>query len=265
MSACLRDVLAVLERIAPPALAGSWDNIGLLLEPLASPPPVERAILTIDLSEAVLREALEQDASLIVSYHPVLFGGTKSLVQSNPHTAMLLRAARAGVAVYSPHTALDAVVGGICDWLLRALGPVSEVAALDAAVGFPAPAGAGRRGRLDVPLSFDESVDKLKQFLGLPHLRVAPSAEHIETLAVCPGAGGSMLRPSLGVDLIITGEMSHHDVLALNAVGSSVILTEHSNSERGYLPLLRSQLVDALGESVTWSISTVDRDPLSVR
>ena len=265
MSASLSDVVAALQRIAPPALAGSWDNVGLLMEPLASPPPIERALLTIDLSEAVLTEALEQDASLIVSYHPVLFGGAKSLVQSNPHTAMLLRAARAGVAVYSPHTALDAVVGGICDWLIRALGPVSEVAALDAAVGFAAPAGAGRRARLDIPLSFDDSVERLKQFLGLSHLRVAPATEHIETLAVCPGAGGSMLRPDLGVDLVITGEMSHHDVLALNAAGSSVILTEHSNCERGYLPLLRKHLLDALGETVTWSISTVDRDPLSVR
>jgi putative NIF3 family GTP cyclohydrolase 1 type 2 len=87
-------------------------------------------------------------------------------------------------------------------------------------------------------------------------------------VAVCPGAGGTLFadlpRGPKGPDLLLTGEMRHHDVLDRVASGTSVVLTDHTNCERGWLPILRSALLARLGNSVSVALSTVDRDPLRI-
>lgn len=85
-------------------------------------------------------------------------------------------------------------------------------------------------------------------------------------MAVCAGSGGSVFKHrSLGADLYVTGEMSHHDVLDLTQNGSHVILCEHSNSERGFLRLIQQKLQnDILLNKAEVLISAVDHDPLKV-
>ena len=266
----LSTVINALETLAPLRLAGSWDNVGLLLEPTATDPQISTGFLTIDLNEAVLQEAIECGAQMIVSYHPILFAGVKSITQSNAHTRMLLKAIGHEISIYSPHTALDAVVGGVNDWLLESLGGVDNVVAIEPAPMDVSPTGMGRSGTLKNPLTLEEVIPRLKAYLSLPTLRVAATPHHasgqrISSLAVCPGAGGSLLADLSNHDLVITGELRHHDVLGLNARGCSVILTEHTNCERGYLPRLQAQLTGQLGSETTWRISTVDQDPLIVR
>src|SRR5688572_11249687 len=100
----IADLIAAMESIAPPRLAASWDNVGPLLG--ASDWPLKRALLTIDLTGPVLAEAIEQDANAIIAYHPPLFEPIKSLTDQDSRTHALLQAARAGIAIYSPHTAL---------------------------------------------------------------------------------------------------------------------------------------------------------------
>ncbi|MET0790033.1 MAG: Nif3-like dinuclear metal center hexameric protein, partial [Polyangiaceae bacterium] len=124
MSRTLAEVLALLEQLAPLDLAEDWDNVGLLLEPSgAGQRPIARAFLCIDLSEAVLDEALTEGADFLLAYHPPLFRGLKRLRASVAEERVLLRALEAGLAIYSPHTALDAAQGGVNDWLASAFGP----------------------------------------------------------------------------------------------------------------------------------------------
>jgi len=116
------DLVEVMESIAPPCLAEEWDNVGLLLgrrEAEVSGP----SILTIDLTRAVFREALDMGAGAIISYHPPIFRPITRLTADDEKGAALLGAAAAGMAVYSPHTALDAVAGGVTDWLCDMLAP----------------------------------------------------------------------------------------------------------------------------------------------
>jgi putative NIF3 family GTP cyclohydrolase 1 type 2 len=80
---------------------------------------------------------------------------------------------------------------------------------------------------------------------------------------VCAGAGGSLFAPLFGPDLFLTGEMRHHDVRAKVEAGASVILCDHTNTERGYLPAL-ARRVGALCPDVVVAISSEDRDPLVV-
>ena len=264
------DVTTALEALAPLQLAGDWDNVGLLVEPL-SPRDVRRVFLTIDLTEAVLAEAQERDADFIVAYHPVIFGGLSRLDASVPLTRVVLRCVEAGIPVYSPHTALDAAPGGMADWLLDGLGPTifrRAIAPNDAYAGDvnARAAGAGRLGELAQPEPLTELVRRLKAWLDLDVVRVAAPEEHaaglpLKEVAVCPGAGGSLFEGLRDVEVLVTGEMRHHDVLARVAEGVSVILTDHTNCERGYLSVLAGRLAAEL-DGVDVVVSERDRDPL---
>lgn len=265
----LEEVLSVLEERAPLALAEAWDNVGLLIEPSASDPVIERVLLTIDLTMAVLEEALEARAELVVAYHPPIFGGLKRLRASAHGERVVVEALTRGLFVYAPHTALDAAEHGMTDWLARALGPGRSTPIVPSAL--PAFAGravgAGRRVELERPLRLSDAVLSIKAHLGLAHVRVAAAAQHAErdiaSFAVCPGAGGSVFEKVRDVDLLLTGEMRHHDVLARVESGTSVVLAEHTNTERGYLSVFAEELRGRL-VGVSVETSKRDKDPLGV-
>ncbi|MEZ4318373.1 MAG: Nif3-like dinuclear metal center hexameric protein [Myxococcota bacterium] len=255
----LPQALAALETLAPLRLSASWDNTGLLLE---GDRLVERAIATIDLTPSVLEEALSGGHDLVVAYHPPVFRGLKSITRRTAQGRILLDLARAGVHVYSPHTALDCVVGGLNDWLLEGFGAVADVRPIEPDPTEPG-AGVGRLATLVEPRPLADLVDDLKRFLDLPAVRVAGSpAQRIARVAVCPGAGGSAFERLRDVDLLLTGEMRHHDVLAFLALGTATVLTDHTNTERGFLPRYAAKLSALLGIPV--DVARTDADPLRV-
>lgn len=269
MPAPLQQILASLEQQAPLRFAEPWDNVGLLLEPVAvaDAAPVAQALLTIDLSDEVVSEAEALGASLIIAYHPPIFQGLKRLRSSEPGERVVLRCAARGIAVYSPHTALDAAPRGVNDWLLDAFGPGERAPCLPNATD--PRFGQGRGVRLAAPLSLADALSCIKLHLELPQLRVAAAPKHegagaIRSVAVCAGAGGSVFDKLSGFDLYVTGEMRHHDVRARTAAGSSVVLCEHTNTERGFLPVLAERLKLSLGSGVRFHVAACDRDPLSI-
>ena len=286
----------VLDQLAPLNLAGSWDNVGVLLE---SFPPQnikqlkdEKILLTIDLTESVFEEALTQQCTVIITYHPIIFGGLKRLTLSNSQSRTLLRAAQAGIAIYSPHTALDAVHGGVCDWLSNcALLP--NYSLKDQSSSFrervitlcenyspiepdtiDPEQGSGRICTLKEKSSLEQICQHLNLNLnqGLSqqqsklYLRIATPHDYcvtdktIKTVALCPGAGGGLFKSLSQVNLLITGEMSHHDVLAHVERGTAVILTEHTRCERGFLKYFKERLSQAL--SVAVFVAQSDDDPM---
>ncbi|XP_068162262.1 NIF3-like protein 1 [Antennarius striatus] len=117
----LKEVLQVMEQLAPLSLAESWDNVGLLLEPSKSR-FVKSILLTNDLTDAVMEEAEAMSCDLIISYHPPLFRPIKRLVQKDWKQRLAIRALEAGIAIFSPHTSWDSVKGGVNDWLVGGLG-----------------------------------------------------------------------------------------------------------------------------------------------
>jgi dinuclear metal center YbgI/SA1388 family protein len=116
----LKAVIEALQTIAPEPLAEGWDQVGLHLGDPAQ--TVRRGLLCIDLAEAVLDEAIAAKANLIVAYHPPIFTPLERLTTANTKQRIILRAAEKRIAVYSPHTALDAATGGVNDWLASGCG-----------------------------------------------------------------------------------------------------------------------------------------------
>ncbi|KAF9786727.1 GTP cyclohydrolase 1 type 2/Nif3 [Thelephora terrestris] len=292
------------ERIAPLRLAEKWDNVGpvhpllsgrthpwyihrsiltpshLWLIPLnlteapISRQNANRILLTIDLTSAVVEEAISTRTAAIISYHPPIFKPLSSFTLTNPLQKSLLLCTAHGISVFSPHTALDSVKGGINDWLsdiVQAAAPGSVEY-----VGAPKEdelGGEGRLVRFQQPVELGSLVNVIKRGLGLSAVQLGrsahPRSDKVTSVAICAGSGGSMLLGA-DADVYFTGEMSHHEVLAAVASGRHVVLCGHTNTERGYLPTLaeklRAELKDTNfgGESVEVHVSSKDRHPLDI-
>ncbi|GAC98534.1 hypothetical protein PHSY_006128 [Pseudozyma hubeiensis SY62] len=291
-NAILASTMEAMHRIAPLQLAEtSFDNVGLLLQ---APSPVsgqsgekQGVMLAIDLTTDVCDEILSSPENVKVAlvYHPIIFRGLKSLTFADPQQTSLLRLAAAGVSVYCPHTSLDATLGGINDWLGKVVSSketfaelespealdsfrTNAFAALSASKNTPKgyeAAGLGRLIKLEEPQSFDEIVRRVKQNLDLPHVQGCKASDKpISTIAVCAGSGSSVFS-GVKADLYLTGELSHHEILAYKAAGASVIVTNHTNTERKYLrDVLQHWLRPELPSQYSISVSKTDRDPLTV-
>jgi putative NIF3 family GTP cyclohydrolase 1 type 2 len=263
---------------------------------------------------------------------PIIFRGLKTLTLQDPQQQSLLRLVQEGISVYSPHTAIDAVPGGMADWLCDiATGAITGHSAspelqpeevpsttysslkyprptvnkLDPAVVIPhsrstihpspdpipagfESAGMGRLVTFATPQPLASLIDRVGRAAGNPaaiSVAVPQSASadsmHISTVGVCPGSGAGVLMkgPRLP-DVLLTGELSHHDALAAIERGSAVIALFHSNTERGYLhDVLRRKLEAALEpelanqtnpggpkriEEFSVDVSRKDRDPYGV-
>ncbi|CAG5012835.1 unnamed protein product [Parnassius apollo] len=259
----LTEVLTELENFAPKQLSESWDNTGLLLQPYTQR-QINKILLTNDLTENVALEAKKCGCEMIISYHPPIFAPLKSIVQSSWKERIVSFLLENRISLYSPHTSWDSVQGGVNDWLASAF-PFSEATPI--IPGVDPNTGAGRFLKLKTGISLDDAVTSVKQITGLKHVRLALGSEKsindiIQTVALCAGSGGSVLKNVANGDLFLTGEMLHHDVLDAAQRGISVILTNHSDSERGFLRGFSSILQDKLNNRIQVLVSECDKDPL---
>ncbi|MAD33007.1 MAG: Nif3-like dinuclear metal center hexameric protein [Planctomycetes bacterium] len=257
----LNEVLDLMHEIAPLELAAEWDNVGLLLRADAGRTQVGKCLLTIDLTDAVITEAAQFGADLVISYHPPIFRPLARLDAADPTQGRVVRALMAGFSVYSPHTALDAAPAGLADWLVEgAVGDAVPEAVHVVGDGY------GRFAELSKPISWSGLLERLKAQYGVSHLQVARpqrAPSKVRSVAVAAGAGSGALR-GVEADVFITGEMSHHDVLAAVAARTSVVLAGHSNTERGFLRVLAKRLTAEFGAALKLRVAKSDRDPLTV-
>jgi dinuclear metal center YbgI/SA1388 family protein len=253
----------ILEEFAPLRLAESWDNVGFIVRPLVER-ELRTALLTIDWTDAVAEEALRLNVDIVLSYHPPIFRGLTRLTPETPAGARLLKAIGAGMAIYSPHTALDAADDGMTDFLVRLAGAGEARPIVPSAPG--AGTGAGRVLDLHEPVALEEVLSRIKRGLGLSQVRLARSSVAsavVRSIAACPGAGGSVFEKLGHADLLLTGEMRHHDILSRTERGSHVVVTDHTNTERAYLKVLARRLKEGLpGLEVV--VSETDHDPLTI-
>src|SRR5262245_17442062 len=129
-----------LNGLAPIAIAESWDNVGLIMGDREE--AVSRVMTCLTVTPTTAREAIDRSASLIVTHHPLLFRPTQKLTTDDIQGGVLWRLIRAGIAVYSPHTAYDGAAGGINEMIAARL-QLAKIAPLR-------PAAIGSRGKLVV-------------------------------------------------------------------------------------------------------------------
>ncbi|QEG35295.1 Nif3-like dinuclear metal center hexameric protein [Bythopirellula goksoeyrii] len=254
-------VIEYLEQIAPLSLAEDWDNVGLLVGDRVW--SVDRLMTCLTITPAVVAEAIEARANLIVTHHPLPFHSLKSITADSTAGRLLLNLIAARIAVYSAHSAFDSARAGINQHLAIGLG-LQEIVPLFPRDVDDADIGAGRCGILGEEVSLLDMAERLKNFLGLEKLQVVGENEQVVTrIAIACGSGGSFLDRAieLDCDCLITGETNFHTCLEAEARGVALILPGHFASERFGLISLADYLSDLVPEVTVWA-SKSEQDPL---
>ncbi|HYN28585.1 MAG TPA: Nif3-like dinuclear metal center hexameric protein [Dermatophilaceae bacterium] len=269
MTLFVRDVVAVLEGLYPPRTAQSWDRVGLVTGDPEQ--PVRRVHVALDPTLAVIAEAVDAQADLLVTHHPLLLRGVHSVATTSAKGAGVTSLVVGDVALYVAHTNADVAAGGVSDALGEAAG-LTDLAPLAVVEG----QALGRVGRLAQPTTLAELVTRLHAALprAAGGLRVAgPADATVRTVAVLGGSGDDLFEAvrESGADVYVTADLRHHPALEAReeARGGPPYLVDagHWSSEAVWLPRLRAALLDALavdsgdGPRVEVHTSTVRTDP----
>lgn len=271
MTVLVRDVVAALEAAYPPALAQSWDAVGLVCgDPVE---PVRRVLVAVDPVAEVVEEALELDAQLLVTHHPLLLRGVHGVPADDPKGALVHRLVRAGAALFCAHTNADAADPGVSDALahalgLRVTGPLESCPAEpEQHTGASCSPGLGRVGELPQPESLRAFTARVCNALPPTAWGVRAAGDPdrpVRTAAVCGGAGDSLLADAhrLGVDVFVTADLRHHPASEhLAAGGPALVDVAHWASEHPWCAQAASVVSAALGGTVEVCVSRRRTDP----
>ncbi|NNJ26181.1 Nif3-like dinuclear metal center hexameric protein [Alienimonas chondri] len=259
----VRDCVTLFDRLIQEDLVEPWDNTGLLFgDPAAG---VSSIMTCLTLTPDVAAEAIQRGDGLIITHHPILFRPVQRLTAQDPQGAMLLKLARAGVAVFSPHARWDNTPGGINDRLgvrfdLNDLRPLRVRPELAGKI----PRGSGRIGARERAVPFEQFAEEVKAAMGLSGVDVVPTERPVRTVGIACGSAGEYLSDAIrgGCDVFITGEARFHAALEARTAGVGLILLGHYVSERFSLEELAEELDDYYPD-VPVRPSLVERDPLT--
>lgn len=204
----IKEVVEALEKFAPLPLQESYDNAGLQIGITGS--ECSGALLCLDVTEAVINEAIQKGLNLIIAHHPLLFRGLKRIADETYVERCVRLAIRHDISIYAAHTNLDNTVDGVSHEMARKLNmtDLSFLAPLSDGSG-----GSGVIGRLAKPYTPHELLQHLKSVFGVDCIQYSPSVQTtIERVAICGGSGDFLIERAVecGADLFLTGEIGYH-------------------------------------------------------
>lgn len=238
----IREAVDALERFAPLSLQEDYDNAGLQVG--LTDAEASGALLCLDVTPAVVDEAVRRGCNLIVSHHPLIFRGLKQVCDQNMVARCVAEAVRKGLCIYSAHTNLDNAAGGVNYEIAQRLGAAVEDWLL------PLPGGQGGSGvvavlpKAEEPLAF---LRRVKEVFGIRHLAANVGPQHpVQRIGICGGAGDFLTDDAVKkhCDCFLTGEMHYHqyfgyeDKLWIGVMG-------HYESEHFTVRLLHRLLQEA--------------------
>ncbi|GAY29740.1 GTP cyclohydrolase 1 type 2 [Bacteroidaceae bacterium] len=238
----IKEVVTALERFAPLPLQESYDNAGLQVG-LTEKEEVSGVLLCLDVTEAVVDEAVRLGCNLIVAHHPLLFRGLKCIDGRTQVERCVAGAIRHGVAIYAAHTNLDNVRGGV-NWRMAEMLGLQDVCFLQEQSG--GVGGSGAIGRLPVAEQPLEFLGRVKHVFGVEALlRNEGPQRPVQTVALCGGAGEFLIDEAVAkeADVFLTGEMSYHRFFGREK-DLWIGVLGHYQSERHVIGLLRDILSD---------------------
>lgn len=242
----VKDILALLEGIAPLETQEEWDNAGLLAgDPQAQ---VTRVLVSLDLCMEVLEEAKSLGAELIVTHHPILFRGRKNLREDDPEGKLLAELVRARVAMIAMHTNFDNAEDGVNQALCDKLG-IRESETLESGMHI---------GNID-PVTLADFRKHVEKTLGGVVRAYGRAGKVIRRVAVLGGAGGGYASIALeaGADAFVTGEMAYHAGLDCAAAGMAALEAGHAATEHPAVHVLREGLQKAIN-AVQYNVETFE-------
>ncbi|MBR3366860.1 MAG: Nif3-like dinuclear metal center hexameric protein [Lachnospiraceae bacterium] len=243
LSALLREI----EEYCPASYALSWDNSGLQCG--SRDQEIETVMLALDATGDVIEEAAEEGADLLITHHPLLFRGIKSVSDDDHVGRRLLRMIRSGIACYAMHTNFDVI--GMADEAADMLRLCDREVLMPTCEGDHVVEGIGRVGNLLEHMSLRDCAEWVRDVFDIPHVRVYGDPDQpVITCAVLPGSGHDEIDLALqkGADVMITGDISHHDGLDAVEKGIAVIDATHYGIEKLFVPYMEKYMTGEFPE-----------------
>ncbi|MFJ4090228.1 Nif3-like dinuclear metal center hexameric protein [Kitasatospora sp. NPDC089913] len=255
----LSDVITALEELYPPQWAESWDAVGLVCgDPRAE---VRRVLFAVDPVQAVVDEAVEWGADLVVTHHPLYLRGTTTVAATTFKGRVVHTLIRAGIALHVAHTNADHADPGVSDALAEAVGVTVTGPLVPDPTDPLGRRGTGRVGLLEPPLPLAAFAARVAA--GLPAtaagVRVSGDPNRlISRVAVCGGSGDSLFAEvrAAGVDAYLTADLRHHPASeAAEAAPIALVDAAHWATEWPWLPLAERALLGT-AEKRGWTVET---------
>ncbi|HEY3261473.1 MAG TPA: Nif3-like dinuclear metal center hexameric protein [Pseudonocardiaceae bacterium] len=270
MTATVGEVIAALDAAYPPALAQDWDAVGLVCGDPAE--PARRVLIAVDATAAIVDEALEYGAELIVAHHPLLLRGVHGVGADTAKGALVHRMIRARTALFTAHTNADAAAPGVSDALAQVIG-LAVIGPLQPQPEQPyGPYGLGRVGTLAAAEPFGAFVRRVAAALPATAWGVRGAGDPdrpVRTVAVCGGSGDSLLEAAAaaGVDAYVTADLRHHPAdehLRRGPRMPALVDVAHWASEHPWCAQAAEVIGAAFGGTVKVHVSTRRTDPWTV-
>lgn len=230
-------IIESLEELSSPEFAESWDNVGLLAG--RRDKEVGRLCVALDATDGVVEEAVRCGADMLLTHHPLIFTPMRKVNEDDFIARRVVRLLQNDISYYAMHTNFD--VMGMAD------AAADEIRLKDRQVlnityeDDIAKEGIGRYGKLPQVMTLEECASYVKQIFKLESIKIYGEADTaIECAAISPGSGKSMIRPALeaGAEVLITGDIEHHEGLDAMAQGLAIIDAGHYGLEKIFVPYM---------------------------
>lgn len=233
------DIYNALDELAPFSAQEAWDNSGILVG--CESDNVKKILLTLDITNETAYEAHEIGADLVISHHPVIFSPLKNLSPDNP--AVIL--AKNNISAVCMHTNFDVANGGMNDILCGKLGLVpnkNEVLNDNENIG--------KICTLDGPSDISAIAESVKKALGCTVLRYTNTGKPVSKIGVCSGAGAGYYNDAVqkNCQLLITGDVKHHDFIDAMNAGISIIDAGHFYTENIFYDSVKDFLLSRISD-----------------
>ena len=233
----IRQIIDALEDFAPLALQDGYDNAGLQIG-LPQDVDATGVLLCLDVTEAVIDEAVSRGCNMVVSHHPLLFHPLKSITGKDYVERVVIKAIRSGITLYAAHTNLDNAPGGVNHKMAEKL-QLTALEWLEPKQGMEG--GSGLVGELPTALEPQAFVRLVKDTFRVDSLRYNEwHGQQVRRVAICGGAGAFLIPKAItkGADAFITGEIGYHRFFGYE---DSILLMElgHFESEQYTLEIFR--------------------------
>ena len=253
-------MLSALEHFAPLPLQESWDNAGLQVG--LTETEVSGALLCLDVNEKIVDEAIQKGCNLIVSHHPLLFRGLKTISDLTDVQRTVMKAIVHGICVISMHTNMDNAKGGVNFRIAEKLG-LRDVRFFASKIVDGIEAGSGVMGALPEALAADDFVQKVKKAFDVECAMCNELLRRkIQKVAICGGAGDFLLDEALkaGADAFITGEMHYHQYFGYEQ-RIQICVIGHYQSEQFTSEIFR-EIIERECPGIRTEIAEISTNPI---
>lgn len=258
----VNDIIKAMEKIAPSYLKEDFDNVGLMVGDRSR--EVRKVLLALDCTLNVIEEAKVNNVDLIVTHHPLIFRKPSSITTDTLQGRKIIELIKSDISLYSSHTNLDSVEGGLNSTIVSILG--FEGGTLIESNSNNPKAGLGRVVELKEKILLEELVDNIKSKLNIDSLRIVNGIDEVYKIAIINGSGQDFIGKAIamGANCIITGDTTYHFASDYKEMGVSIIDVGHFASEQMVFFEVMKKLKDKFMD-IEFLTSKVEEDPYTFR